>query len=193
MYFPFDPTDPAAIDATLARLSKCVTDIQHRMTANKLKLNDGKSEFFVSASPNHLSSDLMADIRLSVNGQPFKPCTSVRNLGVTFQPNASLSLHIAGVSRNVKYHLRNLWRIRRFVDFPTCHAAVRALVLSRLDFCNALFNALSQKDLERLQRLQNSAARLVFSAPLRTHTQPLRRELLVACTSENSLQNSTTF
>ena len=67
--------------------------------------------------------------------------------------------------------------MRRFIDKQTCHAAVRALVLSRLDYCNSLFSVLSQKDLDRLQRLQNSAARLVFSAPLRTRTEPLRLEL----------------
>ena len=37
------------------------------------------------------------------------------------------------------------------------------LVSSRLDYCNGLFTSLSGKDLTRLQRLQNSAARLVFA------------------------------
>ena len=59
-----------------------------------------------------------------------------------------------------------------FISKSTCHTAVRALVLSRLDYCNSLFSVLSQRDLDCLQRLQNSAARLVFSAPLRTHIQP---------------------
>ena len=49
IYVMFDPTDPVAIDAALGRLSSCITEIQRWMNANKLKLNDGKTELFVSA------------------------------------------------------------------------------------------------------------------------------------------------
>ncbi|XP_041464611.1 uncharacterized protein LOC121415475 [Lytechinus variegatus] len=177
IYTMFVPTDPVAVDTAIHKLSCCITEIHDWMKANKLKLNDAKTEFFVSASPHHLSSDLMKDVRLTINEKSFQPCKSVRNLGITFEPSANLSHHVTLVCRNVKFHLRNLWRVRRFIDKQTCHAAVRALVLSRLDYCNSLFSVLSQKDLDRLQRLQNSAARLVFSAPLRTRTEPLRLEL----------------
>ena len=177
IYVMFDPTDPVAIDAALGRLSSCITEIQRWMNANKLKLNDGKTEFFVSASPHHRSSLLMNDVKLMIGEKSFQPCKSIRNLGVTLEPSVNLSHHVNLLSRSIKYHLRNLWRVRRFIDKSTCHAAARALVLSRLDYCNSLFSVLSQRDLDRLQRLQNSAARLVFSAPLRTHIQPLRLEL----------------
>eukprot|EP00057_Strongylocentrotus_purpuratus_P020645 XP_011675119.1 PREDICTED: uncharacterized protein LOC105443539 [Strongylocentrotus purpuratus] len=177
IYVMFDPTDPVAIDAALGRLSSCITEIQRWMNANKLKLNDGKTEFFVSASPHHRSSHLMNDVKLMIGEKSFPPCKSIRNLGVTLEPSVNLSLHVNLLSRSIKYHLRNLRRVRRFIDQSTCHAAARALILSRLDYCNSLFSVLSQRDLDRLQRLQNSAARLVFSAPLRTHITPLRLEL----------------
>ena len=59
----------------------------------------------------------------------------------------------------------------------TCHHAVRALVLSRLDYCNSLFSVLCVKDQKKLQSVQNRAARLVFSVGRNIHTSPLIREL----------------
>ena len=73
--------------------------------------------------------------------------------------------------------LRNLWRIRRFIDNKTCHHAVRALIISRLDYCNSLFTLLLGKDIKRLKSIQNRAARLVFNVGRATPTTPLLREL----------------
>ena len=65
-------------------------------------------------------------------------------------------------SKFVNYHIRNLWRIRRFITQDACHSAVRALVLSRIDYANSLLYNVRSVDLMRLQRLQNKVARLVF-------------------------------
>ena len=51
--------------------------------------------------------------------------------------------------------------------------AVRSLVLSRLDFCNALFGGLNNGQFNRLQRLQNSAARLINRVRRRDHIAPI--------------------
>ena len=61
-----------------------------------------------------------------------------------------LTSHVNQVVRNSNFHLRNLWRIRRFIDLKTCHHAVRAVILSRLDYCNSLYTVLSVKDRRKL-------------------------------------------
>ena len=89
----------------------------------------------------------------------------------------TLSAQVNKVVRNCNYHLSNLWRIRRFIDLKTCHHAVRALILSRLDYCNSLYTVLSAKDRRKLEGIQNRAARLIFGFGSRTHTSPLLKEL----------------
>ena len=74
------------------------------MNANKLKLNDGRTEFFVSASRHHLSSYIINNVRLMIGEKSFQPCKSIRNLGVTFELSVNLSLQA------FKYHLQ--WRIQ---------------------------------------------------------------------------------
>ena len=48
---------------------------------------------------------------------------------------------------------------------------------SRLDSCNSLLYGLPQNELERLQRVQNAAARLVSGVRGRFHTTPVLRKL----------------
>ncbi len=50
---------------------------------------------------------------------------------------------------------------------------VQALVLSRLDYCNALLAGLPASSIKPLQLIQNATARLIFNEPKRTHVTPL--------------------
>ncbi len=50
---------------------------------------------------------------------------------------------------------------------------VQALVISRLDYCNALLAGLPSNTIKPLQMIQNAAARLVFNKPKRAHVTPL--------------------
>ncbi len=50
---------------------------------------------------------------------------------------------------------------------------VQALVISRLNYCNALLAGLPSNTIKPLQMIQNAAARLVFNEPKRAHVTPL--------------------
>ena len=67
--------------------------------------------------------------------------------------------------------------IRRFIDQSACHNAVRSLVLSRIDYCNGLLSSIPSTQLDRVQRLQNWVARLVFQVSRDHPSQPLLNSL----------------
>ena len=53
-----------------------------------------------------------------------------------------------------------------------CQAAIQLLVISKLDYCNILLTGLPVHQLDRLQKLQNWAARLVMCARKCSHITP---------------------
>ena len=101
----------------------------------------------------------LANINLVLDDQVIPLSRSVINLGVSLDSSFKLSSHVQRIVRTCNFHLKNLWRIRRFIDMKTCHHAVLALIISRLDYCNSLFTILSARDRKRLESIQNRAAR----------------------------------
>jgi hypothetical protein len=145
------------------------------MIRNKLKLNPDKTEFCIASSAHH--QKFLVNVDLLLDGIIIKPSPTVRNLGVIFDNQMSMSQHVTTLVQSINWQIRNIYKIRRFIDFDTCNNIVRSLILSRLDYCNVLLNKIKKKDLNRLQKLENKCARLIYQYPRSSHTTPLLREL----------------
>ncbi len=76
-------------------------------------------------------------------------------------------------ARSCRFALYNIRKIRPFLSEHATQLLVQALVLSRLDYCNALLAGLPANSIKPLQLIQNAAARLIFNEPKRTHVTPL--------------------
>jgi len=81
--------------------------------------------------------------------------------------------HIAKTARSCRFALHNIRKIRPFLTQHAAQLIVQALVISRLDYCNALLAGLSSNTNKPLQIIQNAAARLVFCETKRAHVTPL--------------------
>ena len=88
---------------------------------------------------------------------------SARSLGVIFDEHMSFHAHVSSIFRSSFYHLRNLSRIRKYFTKESAEVAVHAFVTSKLDYCNASLYGLPKYQLQRLQYVQNTAARLQVS------------------------------
>ena len=88
----------------------------------------------------------------------------------------SVELHTKNVCRSAYFELRRISTIRHLLSADSTKTLVSAFVLSRLDYCNSLLSG-CPKHLEKLQKVQNSAARLVLKAHKRDHVSPLLRTL----------------
>ena len=176
VYAEFNPCAPAEVERMLTSLSHCVRDIQNWMFVNKLKLNQDKTEFIMFASPSHHRRLQHITLRLDEH-TCISPSDSIRILGCVLDKHVCMTEQVTSVAKSVNYHSRNISRIRKFIDKDTCHSAVQSLVISRLDYCNSLYNGVTGTNLDRLQKLQNKAVRIIHSKPKHTHTTPLLREL----------------
>jgi hypothetical protein len=175
LYNSYDPNVPGDKEAALTKLTNCITKVKAWMLDNKLCLNDSKTEFFIFSSHYHINST--KQISMKIGDSVIKPSSSIKNLGIFFDPLLKMDLHVSSLCRTINFHLRNISRIRRFIDRNTCSHAVRSLVLSRLDYGNSLLGGISVANTQRLQRLQNRAARLIYCVNKRTSAPPLLREL----------------
>ncbi len=101
------------------------------------------------------------------------PSKTARNLGVVIDDKLNFSDHIIKTARSCRFALYNIKKIRPFLSEHATQLLVQALVLSRLDYCNALLAGLPASSIKPLQLIQNAAARLIFNELKRTHVTPL--------------------
>ena len=64
-----------------------------------------------------------------------------------------------------------------FLDTHSLKILMSSYVLSRLDYCNSLLAGLPEASLDKLQRVQNHAARVVLKRKKRDHVTPMFIEL----------------
>ena len=106
-----------------------------------------------------------------------QPSTVVRDLGLHLDSELSMKHHVTKVAAACYYHLRRLRQIRLRVGQEVATRLVLTMVISRLDYCNAALAGLSQATIAPLQRVQNSAARLIFELSTRQHVTPYLLQL----------------
>ena len=83
-----------------------------------------------------------ADVNLHVTNVTIQPVSVVRYLGVWLDSELSMKTHINKTVRICFYQLRRLKQVRRTIDHKTAANLVTSLVLTRLDFCNAVYAGL---------------------------------------------------
>ena len=103
--------------------------------------------------------------------------SKTRNLGVIVDANLTSSSHINALCKKAFFFINSIGRIRKYLPPDPVKRLVNALVISHLDYCNSLLYGLPSYELARLQRVQNTAARLIVGACQSDHMTPILRGL----------------
>ena len=104
-------------------------------------------------------------------------CDFVKVLGVTIDSKLSFDKHIGNICSAAFFHLQGLKHIRKSLDKFTAKSVACSIIGSRLDYCNAILAGVSEHSISRLQRVQNSAARVVLNVGRKSSATNSLREL----------------
>jgi hypothetical protein len=171
LYCSFHPDER---ETAISRLECCIADVKEWLSRNKLKLNDSKTEV-VHVTSRFTQADPITPV--TIGKSTISPSDAARNLGVIFDQHLSMTAHINKLCQSASFALRAIGQIRKYLDRATAEKLVHAFVTSRLDYCNCLLYGLPDKLIAKLQRVQNSAARLVTGAKKRDHISQIIKDL----------------
>ena len=159
---------------TRSDMETCLNSLSTWLFENKLKLNESKTELVIIGKRPHLAKMAYDTVNIGKETITASPCA--KNLGVHIDEELTMRHQVIDVVRKCNYQLRILWSIRRFLDVETAKTLAMCLVISRLDYCNSLYYGLPNTLLDKLQKVQNSAARFVFRLRKTDHiTETMRR------------------
>ena len=149
-----------SVDVCLERLRICVMDIQEWFQTNRLVMNDDKTEYIPFIPKQYDALVATSSIRIGVDSIPASK--SITNLGVVLDRHYIMSQQVSKLIQSSTYKLRLINVIRPKLTKSVAERVVNAMVTSNLDYCNSLLYGIAGHQLLRLQRIQNTAARLIL-------------------------------
>ena len=122
------------------------------MLCDKLKINDGKTEFVLIGTRQQLFKVHVDS--LTVGDAQVSPVQSVKNLGTYIDSNMSRQVNINNTCKAAYYYITNVRGIRNYLSNQATQTLVPALIIGRIDYCNSILYGLPAKQIAKLQRLQ---------------------------------------
>ncbi len=150
---------------------ECIVDIKNWMTSNFLLLNSEKTEVLIIGPKTPTSNNL--EHCLTLDGCSVNSLSSVRNLGVLFNSNLSFDSHVSSICKTAFFHLKNISKLRPMLSMSNAETLIHAFMTSRLDYCNALLGGCSARLINKLQMVQNAAARVLTRTRKYDHISPV--------------------
>lgn len=114
---------------------------------------------------------------VKIMGEPVIRTFETRNLGVIMDSELRFEKHITECVRNCFYRLKVLYRIRDCLSVDLRISLSESLVLSKLNYADAVYGPRLFARTEKLiQRVHNACARFCFRIPPRAHVTPYINE-----------------
>ena len=170
LYTDFSPNQ-TSLNEAVTHMESCLQDVKSWMISNKLKMNNSKTECIVISSYQQLGKINLTSI--SVGKHRITVLDDIRNLGAYFDKNLSMKTHVDAKCTAAFHQLYSLRRIRKYLSHQATESPIHAFIFSHIDYCNGLLNGASKHLINKLQRIQNMAARLVYKLPKFSHITPL--------------------
>jgi len=164
------------MDAQNDILGACTADVKLRFMQNGLQLNPDKSGALVMGTANQLraASSLTS---VKVAGVDLPVADDIKVLGVLLDRRVTFDKHVSAVARSCNYHAQAIRHIWHLLTMDLAQMLACSLILSRIDYCNAVLHGAPSGTIHKLQRVQNNAARIVHQTPRRSHAYPLLKKL----------------
>lgn len=176
-----DDTMLFTVSRDLSALKEQMTealDMLYRYTCqNKIKINVKKSKFMLIGTERILRTFALDGLRLSVGGTQIERVKTMKYLGVIVDCRLQFKEHweyiVSKISRGVNY----LSRCAPYLSKWSRLAVFNTIIFPHFTFCSTILYLLNQGEIDRLQKLQNRAMRIILSCsrytPIRSMLQQL--------------------
>ena len=96
-----------------------------------------------------------------------------KSLGVTIDAQLSWSKHVDEICKKASSAIGALKRVRPFISTDVAVQIYNTLILPHFDYCSPFLDCMSCYLSDKLQKLQNRAARVITKSPFNTNSNLL--------------------
>ena len=119
-----------------------------------------KTELMIIGSRQRLNAQC-EKIDISIDDKTIKRVDHTKSLGLTIDAQLSRSKHVDEICKKASSAIGALKRVRSFISTDVAVQIHNALILPHFDYCSPVWNCMSGYLSDKLQKLQNRAARVI--------------------------------
>ena len=166
LYISFHPCKPSEQQDVTDRVNRCLQEIKAWMVGNFMKLNESKTELLVMGKPLVLKK-FNLDIKIQFGCTEITPTVydggNWKSLGVILDEALKMERQVNNVKQKCSWTMTNLRTISHYLDEEVKLMLVKQLIISKVDYCNALYMNLPMVRLKKLKSVLNAGVRFIYN------------------------------
>ena len=178
IYIAFNKTNTMSSTTCKENIENCLTEIKSWMCAHYLKMNEGKTKLLFLNKPFNLRENQVAS-NFTLTTCDVDICEfdwlkeeEVKSLGVHLDPYFKMDKQISSIKKFCYGQLISWKRIAPGLTEDVKTLLVNQIILSKIDYNNALLAGLPNSSIKGLQMVVNSAIRFIYGLRWRDHITP---------------------
>ena len=185
-----DDTNITATGQTVQELQNNLNNHLEKVLANRLTLSCNKAEYMIIGSRQKILN-VQEEPVISMRDETIKKISNCKTLGVIIDDKLLWKDHINKVCAKVSNGLGIMRRVRTFVTQPIMQSIYNSLIFPYLDYCNMVWENTAKYNLQKIQKMQNRAARILTGSSYDVPITDLRRQFNWQTLEERRVINAT--
>ena len=149
------------LEETSGILNECMTDVDNWYKTNRLSVNASKSSSMLIRSNRKNIDETKFNIKIGNSDVEY--VTSTKYLGLTIDPYLNWTEHVHLTAAELRSKLSLFRRIAKFLPQPVLSRIFLVYLQPRIDYCLTVWGFSSSANIKCIQRIQNTAARIIFN------------------------------
>ena len=142
------------------KLNFDLKNISDWLTRNKLQYHLTKTKFMIIGSTYNLNNKVYNN-PVTLNNKPLSRTSTFECLGVLLDEKLKWDKHIEKILKKVGSGIAMLRRAKKFIPTSLLQMMYNALIQPYFDYCSPLWDICGKHLLDKLQKYQNHAARII--------------------------------
>ena len=174
----FSVTNLTYADDDLNKIISVLNDdlkiLQNWLNMNKLSLNVMKTKYMFVASRQRLSNN-PEQLDISISGNEVERVQSYKCLGLELDDGLTWESHVSAMISKVSMVIGVLRRLKSLLPLSALVLICNSLIQPHFDHCNVIWDNLAKGLAQKLQRMQNRAARIITGSDYYTRSSEILR------------------
>ncbi len=149
------------INDIVFKINKDLENVENWLSKNKLSLNVSKTNYMIIGTPQKLANISDVDLNINIKGTSIKKVTNCKHLGVIIDENMIWKNQVDKVIKKVSTGLYFLRKSTNILPRHVQSMLYKSIIATHFDYCNIVWGRCKKQYHNKLQVLQNRAAKII--------------------------------